>query len=96
MQCYADLNDDSGVSSYEIGAEYIKVWFNRDTASYIYSYLWPWLGPSLIAQIVQIFLVRFLTHCEGIIDTDARKLANCVIASTASAQLSFIDAFWYF
>ena len=38
MQTYADLNDDSGVSSYEIGASYIKVWFNRDAASYRYSY----------------------------------------------------------
>ncbi|MFT6044543.1 MAG: hypothetical protein ACI9WC_000240 [Arenicella sp.] len=39
MQKYADLNDDSGVSSYEIGSSYIKVWFNRDAASYVYSYL---------------------------------------------------------
>ncbi|MBL4670921.1 MAG: hypothetical protein JKX81_01575 [Arenicella sp.] len=38
MQRYADLNDDSGVSSYDIGDSDIKVWFNRDTASYIYSY----------------------------------------------------------
>jgi hypothetical protein len=38
MQRYADLNDDSGVSSYEIGASFIKVWFNRDIVSYIYSY----------------------------------------------------------
>ncbi len=39
MHRYADLNNNSGVSSYEIGASYIKVWFNRDAASYVYSYL---------------------------------------------------------
>ena len=38
MQNYADINDDSGVSSYEIGAAYLKVWFNRDSTSYVYSY----------------------------------------------------------
>ncbi|MFT6045649.1 MAG: hypothetical protein ACI9WC_001350 [Arenicella sp.] len=38
MQTYADLNNDSGVSSYQLGASYIKVWFNRDTASYVYSH----------------------------------------------------------
>lgn len=38
MEVYADLNDDSGVSSYEIASSYIKVWFNRDSASYVYSY----------------------------------------------------------
>lgn len=38
MQNYADLNDDSGVSSYEIGSAYIKVWFNRDEFLYVYSY----------------------------------------------------------
>ena len=39
MKTYADLNDDSGVSSYEINATSIKVWFNRNAASYIYSYV---------------------------------------------------------
>lgn len=38
MQVYADLNDDSGVSSYEIGVSHIKVWFNRDSVSFVYSY----------------------------------------------------------
>ena len=38
MQVYADLNDDSGVTSYEIRSSSIKVWFNRDSASYVYSY----------------------------------------------------------
>ena len=38
MQTYADLNNDSGVSSYEIGTAYIKVWFNRNANSYVYSY----------------------------------------------------------
>lgn len=38
MEIYADLNDDSGVSSYEINPLSIKVWFNKDSASYIYSY----------------------------------------------------------
>ena len=39
MQRYADLNNDSGVSSYEIDDSYIKVWFNRDAVSYVYSYI---------------------------------------------------------
>lgn len=39
MQRYADLNDDSGVSSFEMGSSYIKVWFNRDAASYVYSHV---------------------------------------------------------
>ena len=38
MQFYADLNNDSGVSSYEIGDTHIKVWFNRNAYSYVYSY----------------------------------------------------------
>ena len=38
MQVYEDLNDDSGVSSYEIRDSSIKVWFNRDSASYVYTY----------------------------------------------------------
>jgi hypothetical protein len=38
MKSYADLNDDSGVSSYEISASSIEVWFNNDPASYLYSY----------------------------------------------------------
>jgi hypothetical protein len=38
MQRYADLNNGSGVSSYEIRDSNIKVWFNRDVASYVYSY----------------------------------------------------------
>ena len=38
MQPYADINNDSGVSSYEINPTSIKVWFNRDVVSYTYSY----------------------------------------------------------
>jgi len=38
MQTYADVNNDSGVSSYDIRAMSIEVWFNRDAVSYVYSY----------------------------------------------------------
>ena len=38
MHIYADLNNDSGVSSYEIKSSSIEVWFNRDVVSYVYSY----------------------------------------------------------
>lgn len=39
MQLYADLNDDSGVSSYEIGDSYLKVCFNSDSVFYVYSHV---------------------------------------------------------
>ena len=38
MQNYADTNNDSGISSYEINPTSIKVWFNRNAFSYTYSY----------------------------------------------------------
>lgn len=38
MEIYADLNNDSGVSSYEIRNSSIKVWFNRNSTSFVYSY----------------------------------------------------------
>jgi len=38
LKTYADLNNNSGVSSYEIKPTSIKVWFNRDVYSYVYSY----------------------------------------------------------
>ena len=38
MKTYADLNNNSGVSSYEIEPTSIKVWFNRNVYSYVYSY----------------------------------------------------------
>lgn len=38
MQKYADLNNDSGVTSFLISDSSIKVWFNQDSYSYVYSY----------------------------------------------------------
>tara|TARA_Y100000588_G_C13966996_1_gene801261 strand:- start:261 stop:476 length:216 start_codon:yes stop_codon:yes gene_type:complete len=38
MNRYENLNGDSGVSSYEVGPEYIRVKFNGTFRSYTYSY----------------------------------------------------------
>jgi hypothetical protein len=38
MQVYKDINNDSGVRGYEIGADYITVWFDGTERSYTYSY----------------------------------------------------------
>jgi len=38
MQRYADIGNDSGVSSFAIGDSYIDVWFKNGSRSYRYSY----------------------------------------------------------
>jgi hypothetical protein len=38
MQPYLDLNHDSGISAYESGEDFIRVWF-KDGAGYEYSSL---------------------------------------------------------
>ncbi|PKG37028.1 hypothetical protein [Psychromonas sp. Urea-02u-13] len=38
MQKYADINNDSGVDSFEIHATSITVWFDGAPKSYTYSY----------------------------------------------------------
>lgn len=38
MQKYADINNDSGVDSFEINDSSITVWFNNTPRSYTYSY----------------------------------------------------------
>lgn len=38
MQVYADIDHDSGVRGYEIGATFITVWFDGTPKSYTYSY----------------------------------------------------------
>jgi hypothetical protein len=38
MEKYRNSGGDSGVSSYEIGAEYIRVKFSRNIKTYTYSY----------------------------------------------------------
>ena len=35
---YRDIDHDSGVTQFEIGAEYIKVWFEKSSRPYTYSY----------------------------------------------------------
>ncbi|MEA9415878.1 MULTISPECIES: hypothetical protein [unclassified Flavobacterium] len=39
MEIYTNKNGQSGVKSYEIGADYITVKFNRTAKPYKYSYL---------------------------------------------------------
>jgi hypothetical protein len=38
LQHYLDLNHDSGVASYEIGNEFIRVQFKKKSKIYTYSY----------------------------------------------------------
>jgi len=38
MQKYADINNDSGVDSFEINGSSITVWFKGTSKSYTYSY----------------------------------------------------------
>lgn len=38
MQAYSDVNGDSGVVGYEVGIDFITVWFKRSERSYTYSY----------------------------------------------------------
>ncbi|EJB8506616.1 hypothetical protein [Vibrio parahaemolyticus] len=38
MQVYQDIDNDSGVRGYEIGADYITVWFDGTARSYTYSH----------------------------------------------------------
>ncbi len=38
MERYRNSGGDSGVSAYEIGADYIKVKFSGTSRSYVYSY----------------------------------------------------------
>ena len=38
MQRYLNTGGDSGIESYEIGEDYIKVWFARSQKAYTYSY----------------------------------------------------------
>ncbi|WP_435547838.1 hypothetical protein [Desulfobacterium sp. N47] len=38
MQKYADINNDSGVDSFEINDSSITVWFKGTSRSYTYSY----------------------------------------------------------
>jgi len=38
LQHYLDLNHDSGVASYEIGHEFIRVQFKKNSKIYTYSY----------------------------------------------------------
>ncbi|MEQ9948929.1 hypothetical protein [Pectobacterium aroidearum] len=38
MEVYKDINNDSGVRGYEIGNDYITVWFDGTAKSYTYSY----------------------------------------------------------
>ena len=37
MERYKDIDGDSGVTGFEIGNDYIKVWFNNDWYSYTYA-----------------------------------------------------------
>jgi len=38
MQKYTDINNDSGVDSFEISSKSIKVWFKDSNKPYSYSY----------------------------------------------------------
>ncbi|MDO6580181.1 hypothetical protein Q4491_02390 [Photobacterium sp. 2_MG-2023] len=38
MEIYKDIDNDSGVRGYEIGADYITVWFDGTARPYTYSY----------------------------------------------------------
>jgi hypothetical protein len=38
MERYKNLGNDSGISGYELGADYIKVKFSGTTKTYTYSY----------------------------------------------------------
>ncbi|MBD4880388.1 hypothetical protein GUF80_18730, partial [Xanthomonas citri pv. citri] len=38
MQHYLDLNHDSGIANYEIGNEFIRVQFKKNSKVYTYSY----------------------------------------------------------
>lgn len=46
---YLDVNGDSGVDSYEIGVDYILVWFRNGTRAYKYSYTSA--GPENVEQM---------------------------------------------
>ena len=37
MERYKNINGDSGVTGFEIGPDYIKVWFNNDWYCYTYA-----------------------------------------------------------
>lgn len=38
MKVYKDINNDSGVRGYEIGADSITVWFEGTSRAYTYNY----------------------------------------------------------
>ena len=52
MQRYKDIDHDSGVIGYEIGEEYITVWFSGTNKSYTYSYAVA--GPTHVGEMKKL------------------------------------------